>query len=808
MPGETDSTYNLLLHENQLVNPLGQDPSTARRLVNFIPTKAGELKRKEYSPPFSDNPPDGYWFSFVRDYIFYTDGAPVRRVIVGVSNNSGTFLYERASGGALTPLPAGAYSPPHNPAGGWVGDPLLLYSDGLLYISDGSNAGSTLGTGTVYDGADTWSWGLDVPDVPVLAQLEIADGVEGPSFTGTGLNDLSVSGNFTGIGPDADAAQFTVEIISIGPPEKFRWRRDLVVGAASVLGEWSQWIEITGGAQYLRNGISITFAATTGHTLNDFWVIDCSGIYIEKYVEYVLTEYDVDRVRESAPGPRLRVTPQSAGYWIIHLTLPARVNTAPGTAADWTVGYPPLFRIYRSLLDGTTQLFRLDEVPAYDYIQPDVQTDTSPFYGDDDYSMLPFEPPFRNQKPKPSLVGVKAHNRFFLRDEDRKSRLWVTGFQEILEQGSFSPPLETVPGTTNQGLMESTDEGLIRNASDYENFVELTNEAFEIRGMLSFRGGVMLGTEKDVVMLFGTRPEEPFRVDNVATYKFGIFHKNGFLLTTHGLVMFTADRRLVLDPAAGAGGGDRTAQVEDIGWPKQNDLDKTDIQYSNRFEMVHYQFGKDRDWLIVAYTTQDAFVGYGQAHLLVYDFQVRGWISFDDVLATCVGIVQENQGFQFLLAGGSVDGGTGAAGEDRKLRVVTGYDSSATSAYAAAAGRIGMPAAGTETRPANTYQTPLMDFGSPNRWHVWNNIQFYKKPATPTVVVKYWADPADVDALGAADQTFTFTELTSRAFEAWVKTKGQAKRAVFEFTIAAGGANGSLYGLELNAIPGTEHSRL
>ena len=317
----------------------------------------------------------------------------------------------------------------------------------------------------------------------------------------------------------------------------------------------------------------------------------------------------------------------------------------------------------------------------------------------------------------------------------------------------------------------------------------------------------MLGTEKDCVILFGRRPEDPFQVSNTSTYKFGVFHRNGFCLTTHGLVIFTADRRLVLDAAFGSGGGDRTAQVEDIGWPKQLELDKTDNQYSNRFEMVHYQFGRDRDWLVVSYTTQNAIDG-GRAHLLVYDFQIRGWISFDDVLATCIGIVQEDQGFQFLVGGGSVAGGTGAAGEDRKLRVVSGYDSSGTSAYAAAASRLGLPAAGTETRPANTYQSALMDFGAPHLWHVWNWVQFYKKVGTPTVVVKYWADPADVDSLGAADETLTLTQETSKAFKGWLKTKQNAKRAVIEFSIASGGADGALQGLEINAIPGTPSTRL
>lgn len=794
MAAEFRSTYNLLLQENDLVNPLGQNPSTARRLINFIPTRAGELYRKEYSPPFSANPPTGYWFSSIRDHIFYLAGVATRQIIVGVSNNLGTFLYQWTGGGVLVQLPNGAYAPPHNPSGGWVGDPLILYSDGLLYISDGSSAGSTAGTGTIYDGINTWPWGMNPPSAAILFGLTVAAGLSDPTFAGAGLNDLTVSGPFTG-GPDAT---FEIEIDATGTPDTFKWRKN---GGAYVTG-----VRITTGDQYLRNGVSIKFAASTGHTLANKWTITASGLYIEEYVEYALTELDRINSRESAPGARLRVTPQGPGYYKIHLTIPASTNNPPGTSSDWTSGYPDKFRIYRSLLDGTTQLYRLSEVQNAVAEQPDAVTDFSPFYGDDDYTLLPIEPPYRNQKPRPSKVGVKFHNRFALRDENRKSRLWVSGFKEILEQGSYSPPLETVPGTRNQFLMESGDEKQMHNVSDFENYVELTNEAFEIRAMLWFRDGVALGTEKDVVIMLGRHPEDPFSISNTATYKFGVFHKRSFLVTTHGLVIFTADRRLVLDPAFG-GGGDRTEQVIDIGWPKQLEFDKTDMQYSNRFQMAHYQFGSDRDWLVIAYVTQNAIDG-GRGKLLIYDFQVKGWITFDDIRATCIGIVQEDQGFQFLVAGDSVDGGSGEVSEDRRLKVVTGYKSADASAYAAAAARVGLPPAGTETRPANTYRTALMDLESPELWKVWDRIQYYKKIGTPVVAVKYWADPADIDNLGTPDQVLAFKQLTSGGFQGWIKNHAQARRAVFQFEIAAGGTDGALQGLEVKVLPGTADSRL
>ena len=886
--GIAESTYRLLLQENELANQLGQDPSTARSLVNFIPSKAGELFRKPYSPPFTSvNPPDLYWFSFVRDFIFYVAGVPTRQIIIGVSNNTATFLYKWVSGGTITALPNGAYSPPHNAAAGWIGDPLLRYSDGLLYISDGSSGSN----GTVYDGTATWKWSSDVPAVPVLFSLTAVVGIGAVTFTGAGLNDMTAGGQFMG-GADAD---FDIVITATGTPDTFKWR----IGA----GAYTTGVQITGAAQTLARGITVTFAATTGHTVNDLWEFTCQGLFIDSFVEYVLTEYDSTYKRESAPGPRLRVTPEAAGYYDIHLSWPARVNKAPGGAADWTAGYADKFRVYRSQLDGSTQLYRLLEVSATDSAQSDAATDTSPFYGDELYTMLPIQPPFRNQKPRPSLVGAKCVGRFALRDETRRSRLWMTGLKEILAQLSFTPGLETTPGSTNQALVETGDEKKINNLSDFENFVELANEQFQIRAMLWFRDALMLGTERDVVLMFGRNPEDPYEVSNTSTYSFGVFGRNSFLVTTHGLVIFTADRKLMLDPAFGAGGGDRTAQVEDIGWPKQPQFDKTDIQYSNRFQMEHYKFGRDRDWLVITYTTQNAIDG-GRAHMLIYDFSVRGWITFDDINATCIGIVQEDQGYQFLVAGGSVAGGTGAAGEDRKLRVVIGYSSDATTPYAAAATRLGLPAAGTDTRPANLYRSAMLDLGSPEFWKLWERISYYKKLGTPDVLVKYWGDPSDMDTLtasfmaapsfwtagnglndltssgtftGADGSTFeieittagapdtfkwrknegayttgvaitgaaqalsdgisvTFAAttghtvgdkwtlgasevlslaggaaLSTNEFRLWINRnrKQQAKRAVVQFSLAAGGADGALDGLEIKVLPkGSDTGRL
>lgn len=80
--------------------------------------------------------------------------------------------------------------------------------------------------------------------------------IDGTTFMGTGLNDLTFSGGLAG-------SVHTVQISTAAATDKFQWRKNG--------GAWSAEISITGAAQVLDADVSVTFAATTGHTLNDLW---------------------------------------------------------------------------------------------------------------------------------------------------------------------------------------------------------------------------------------------------------------------------------------------------------------------------------------------------------------------------------------------------------------------------------------------------------------------------------------------------------------------------------------------------------
>lgn len=89
--------------------------------------------------------------------------------------------------------------------------------------------------------------------------------IDSPEMTtGVGLNDLTVSGTYFG----TDNADFQVKISTAAATDQFMWSSDAGV-------TWSSGIEITGSAQLLENGVSITFGAVTGHTANDVWAFTC-----------------------------------------------------------------------------------------------------------------------------------------------------------------------------------------------------------------------------------------------------------------------------------------------------------------------------------------------------------------------------------------------------------------------------------------------------------------------------------------------------------------------------------------------------
>lgn len=135
----------------------------------------------------------------------------------------------------------------------------------LNSLGTGTNPTSTLAI------THTGTPGAALVTMPNLSVTGGPAATIGPAvFTGTGLNDCTSSGT---VGYAAYQQVFRVQISVAGTPDQFQISMDN--GVTWSLGSTA----ITGSAQsFAYTGLFVTFAATTGHTVGDYWTITANPI--------------------------------------------------------------------------------------------------------------------------------------------------------------------------------------------------------------------------------------------------------------------------------------------------------------------------------------------------------------------------------------------------------------------------------------------------------------------------------------------------------------------------------------------------
>jgi len=136
-----------------------------------------------------------------------------------------------------------------------------------------------------------------------------------PAHAGVGLSDIGVAGPYNG----ATDAVFTVKISTAAGTDKFEWKKDA--------GAFSGEISITGVAQALSDNVTVTFAATTGHTADDTWTISAKAAAGAKLGNYCLLVYGADDVGFSI-NPQTGARVAAAGE---HVLLAAPSDATTGT---------------------------------------------------------------------------------------------------------------------------------------------------------------------------------------------------------------------------------------------------------------------------------------------------------------------------------------------------------------------------------------------------------------------------------------------------------------------------------------------
>ena len=96
--------------------------------------------------------------------------------------------------------------------------------------------------------------------------------IDFPIFYGEGSNDLECNTGVNNGSHNLDL-RYDIKISSTGTPDKFRWRKRTRYQYNTNVG-YSGEVSITGNTQTLDNGVTIKFEDTTGHTVDDRWVVN------------------------------------------------------------------------------------------------------------------------------------------------------------------------------------------------------------------------------------------------------------------------------------------------------------------------------------------------------------------------------------------------------------------------------------------------------------------------------------------------------------------------------------------------------
>ncbi len=191
-------------------------------------------------------------------------------------------------------------------------------------------------------------------------------------FTG-GTDDMT--GDFSGL-TDVGNVFFEIEITASGTPDVFRWRKNG--------GAWTSGVNITGSAQTLSDGVTITFGGTNTHAPGDKW-------YMAKYqVPSGLQTYN-DKLSPPSTEIELVLTP-SAGTgtkyfkttkiyeWGVSYTYdgyqesPITVmgDDTPGADAEY---YSVIFRVPNAVIQ-TTLSTRISTINLYRRETEDLSVDS------------------------------------------------------------------------------------------------------------------------------------------------------------------------------------------------------------------------------------------------------------------------------------------------------------------------------------------------------------------------------------------------------------------------------------------------
>lgn len=142
-----------------------------------------------------------------------------------------------------------------------------------------------------------------------------------------GLNDMTVTGEYTG---DRDRT-FRVYVDANGTPDTFKWSED---GGAT----WNSTTVNMAAKVYINYGLELNFAATTGHTIGNYWEFTASAMAVSTVAQKVtLSSLQVSSDAQVDMKRIWRTTAGGTVYYFV-ADIPNSQTSYVDNLGDWALG--------------------------------------------------------------------------------------------------------------------------------------------------------------------------------------------------------------------------------------------------------------------------------------------------------------------------------------------------------------------------------------------------------------------------------------------------------------------------------------
>ena len=439
MPQEVISTFSLVTGEDTYASQTAQDPTTARRVLSFIPSINGELKRESTYPVFGSQLP-GPVLAF-KQFDFAQSSGALQSFYFAVAQDSISLQYKlyQYTSGVFTQV---------STVGILDNIPMFTVFNNQLHMDDGNKAWLFDGTAWVLEG------------LPIMAQNPSLQIFATFSPLTTAFNRYywtSWADHTTTRAHESDASPISV---GIGVQTNKTVRVYFMPGSVSTVS----------------GSPTITGAAGTGYVNGTL-----QTNFLQAYVGYKMY------INGAFAGNIVSVADNA------HLTLDQnQASTASGLL--YTIAPPRVthWHIYTSISDNSQIGGLLTQVP----IATGSYDDQQPFPNVDPTSLINVDIniPVRNDPPATGQHGlaVMATHKFrtFRRRVNKPNQFFFSANEEV-EVNSNGSPAESYPGV---------DPATI---SDIDNEQVMPDNSFGIRAMVSHGDALYIGTERAIWPWFG-----------------------------------------------------------------------------------------------------------------------------------------------------------------------------------------------------------------------------------------------------------------------------------------------------------------